>query len=134
MLHLDIDYYSSQPVYRQIVDQIKEAVLSDSLTAEEALPSIRELARHQKINPNTVARAYRELENQGYIYSRPGIGSFICTKSSHEKQQHAAALLEQEMTIAVETARRYKISREDLQHIFHEVLLQVYGGEEDACR
>ncbi|HHW62235.1 MAG TPA: GntR family transcriptional regulator [Syntrophomonadaceae bacterium] len=129
LLRLDIDYYSSQPVYQQIVDQIKEAVLSGSLEAEESLPSIRELARNQNINPNTVARAYRELENKGYIYSRPGIGSFICAKSSHAKRQHAAALIEQKMTTIVETAWRYKLSREDLQHIFHDVLVKVYGGD-----
>ncbi len=75
MLHLD--YRDARPIYTQIVDGIREQILSGILRQGDKLPSVRELATQLTINPNTIQRSYRELEVQGWILSVPGKGSFV---------------------------------------------------------
>ena len=67
MIWVKVDFHSGEPVYKQIVQSLKGDIISGKLSNNEAIPSIRELARDLNINPNTVARAYRELESEGYI-------------------------------------------------------------------
>jgi GntR family transcriptional regulator len=75
-LELTIDYDRGVPVYRQIYDAITAALASGALRRDEQLPTIHELADRLAINPNTVARAYRELDQAGYIVSQRGRGTF----------------------------------------------------------
>jgi len=86
-LILRIDTESSTPVYAQIVDQIKRAIASGILANGDSLPSLRELALKLRINPLTVNKAYKHLENEGLIETRHGLGSFVAadTRSSTEK-------------------------------------------------
>jgi len=74
---LTIDYRSGESLYIQIKNNFKKLILSDSLKENEILPSVRNLASSLAINVNTVQRAYRELEQEGYIYSIPGKGNFV---------------------------------------------------------
>lgn len=74
MIHLD--YRDARPIYTQIIDGFKEQISTGVLQTGEKLPSVRELAAELAINPNTIQRAYNELEGEGYIYSVPGKGSF----------------------------------------------------------
>ena len=76
MIHLD--YRDARPIYSQIVDGLKEQGAAGVLAPGEKLPSVRELAGTLTINPNTIQRAYRELEAAGWIASVPGKGSFVC--------------------------------------------------------
>ncbi len=76
MVHLD--YRDARPIYTQIADGFREQIVSGVLADGERLPSVRELAMELTINPNTIQRAYRELEMQGWIASVPGKGSFVC--------------------------------------------------------
>src|SRR5215468_7104321 len=73
---LEIDYDRGVPVYRQIYDAITAALATGTLRRDEQLPTIHELAKRLSINPNTVARAYRELDSAGYITSQRGRGTF----------------------------------------------------------
>ena len=75
MVHLD--YRDTRPIYTQVADGIREQILSGILQTEDQLPSVRELATQLTINPNTIQRAYRELEVQGWIVSVPGKGCFV---------------------------------------------------------
>ena len=75
MVHLD--YRDARPIYTQIADGFRDQILSGVLANGERLPSVRELAMELTINPNTIQRAYRELENDGWIESAPGKGSFV---------------------------------------------------------
>lgn len=75
MVHLD--YRDARPIYTQIIDGFKEQISTGVLQSGEKLPSVRELAAELAINPNTIQRAYRELEAQGYTYSVAGKGSFV---------------------------------------------------------
>lgn len=73
----DIDITSSIPIYAQLVSQVKHAVAAGILRPGDTLPSLREVAAHLRINPMTVAKAYRDLETAGIITTEPGRGSFI---------------------------------------------------------
>lgn len=76
MLHLD--YRDARPIYAQITDGIRQQISGGVLMQEEKLPSVRELAVQLSINPNTIQRAYRELEMEGWIATVPGKGCFVC--------------------------------------------------------
>ena len=76
MIHLD--YRDARPIYSQIVDNIRSQVAAGILEAGDKLPSVRELAGQLAINPNTIQRAYRELEMGGWIATVPGKGCFVC--------------------------------------------------------
>ena len=75
MVHLD--YRDARPIYTQITDGFREQILTGILQTGDRLPSVRELATQLTINPNTIQRAYRELEVQGWIVSVPGKGCFV---------------------------------------------------------
>jgi GntR family transcriptional regulator len=68
---------SRQPIYQQLAQQIREGVARGSLRPEERLPSVRQLSRELVVNPNTVAKTYTELEREGVLVSRPGLGLFV---------------------------------------------------------
>lgn len=73
---IGLNYRDSRPIYEQIKDNYKRLILSGGIAAGDKLPSVRELASQLAINPNTIQRAYRELESEGFIYTVPGKGSF----------------------------------------------------------
>ena len=76
-----IDYRSRTPIYRQIIDNVENLAARGVLQPDGQLPSVRSLAVELSINPNTIAKAYSELEAKGIIYSLPGRGSFLCGNS-----------------------------------------------------
>src|SRR5712671_7419438 len=75
-----LDLHSGVPVYRQLIDQVRSGVASGSLTAGDQLPTVRQLAVDLEINPNTVMRAYRELELGGLLETHQGTGTFVANK------------------------------------------------------
>lgn len=74
---VQLNYRDAKPIYEQIKDGLRKLVVSGALSAGDKLPSVRELASQLAINPNTIQRAYRELENEGYIYTLVGKGTFV---------------------------------------------------------
>ena len=76
MIH--INFRDARPIYEQVKDGFCQLILSGALPPDYKLPSVRELASSLTINPNTIQRAYRTLEQEGYIVSVPGKGSFVC--------------------------------------------------------
>ncbi len=74
---VQLNYRDAKPIYEQIKEGLRKLVVSGALSAGEKLPSVRELASQLAINPNTIQRAYRELENEGYIYTLVGKGTFV---------------------------------------------------------
>ena len=88
-----LDLHSGMPVYRQIMDQVRGGIASGSLTAGDQLPTVRQLAVDLEINPNTVVRAYRELELGGLLETHQGTGTFI----SAQKMKRADAQRERQL-------------------------------------
>lgn len=72
-----LDLKNRKSIYEQVVDNIKELIILGILSPDEKIPSVRELSKILTVNPNTVQKAYRELERQGYLYSAQGLGSFV---------------------------------------------------------
>ena len=80
-----IDYKDRRPIYEQVIEKFQQIILCGILAPGEAMPSVRSLAMELSINPNTIQRAYQELERSGYIYSVKGKGSFVSdTKNAAE--------------------------------------------------
>lgn len=75
---IQLNYRDSRPIYEQIKDSFRKLIIGGAMPANEKLPSVRILATQLSINPNTIQRAYQELEYEGYVYSIPGKGSFVC--------------------------------------------------------
>ena len=73
---ISLNYRDSRPIYEQIKDGLRKLIVTGAMKPDEKLPSVRALAQQLSINPNTIQRAYNELESEGYIYSVPGKGSF----------------------------------------------------------
>lgn len=73
---ISLNFRDSRPIYEQLCQSLQQMILSGAIAPEERLPSVRELSAELAINPNTIMRAYRELESAGYIYTIPGKGSF----------------------------------------------------------
>ncbi|MHC4355624.1 MAG: GntR family transcriptional regulator [Planctomycetota bacterium] len=82
-MQIRIDNSSGRPVYRQIIDQIKRDIALGRLTRDQRLPTVRQLAGRLAINPNTIAKAYRQLEQQGIIVTKPGAGAFVADLDSN---------------------------------------------------
>lgn len=74
---IQLNYRDARPIYEQIRDGFRHLIVQGVMQTDEKLPSVRELATNLTINPNTIQRAYRELEQEGYLYTVPGRGSFV---------------------------------------------------------
>src|SRR2546421_4379312 len=109
---LQINFKAGKPVYLQVVDQIKAAAASGTLQTGEPLPSIRPLAEELRLNRNTVARAYAELENQGVIETIPGKGCFLKENNSPFSKQVKQKLLVTEIDEAVVMAHHLQVDRD----------------------
>lgn len=90
---IELNYRDAKPIYEQIMEGIRKLVVTDSLTVGEKLPSVREMASKMAINPNTISRAYKELEAEGYIYTISGKGTFVAEKKD-VKENRTKELLE----------------------------------------
>lgn len=83
MIH--INYRDSRPIYEQVKEELRKLIVSRAILENEKLPSVREFASSLAINPNTIQRAYRDLEGEGYIYTIVGKGSFAAPKADFSK-------------------------------------------------
>ena len=106
-----IDNKSGAPIYDQIFTQIKGHILSGELKQDEALPSIRGLAKDLRISVITTKRAYEELERAGFIYTVPGKGSFVAAKNQELLREEHLKKIEEYMTAIADLARGAGVSR-----------------------
>jgi GntR family transcriptional regulator len=119
---LSIEYHSGIPVYRQIINAIASAVANGEIIRGDPLPTIRNLAEELKINPNTVAKAYRELELTGVVTSAGRNGTVV---SGHRKTLRSPSRAEKETKLkeiysrAIAEARAHGISEKDLARVFN---------------
>ncbi|MBM7661465.1 GntR family transcriptional regulator [Bacillus mesophilus] len=125
----ELDIRSRQPIYEQLVEKLKELIMNNILKVDEQLPSVRTLAQQLTINPNTIQKAYRELERQGYTYSVPGKGSFVSDASSiinNEKLEK----LKQELIKVLSEAVYLGLKKEDIVELFEAIDDSVKGGNQ----
>lgn len=108
---ITLDYADRRPIYEQVVERMKELILLGVLETDSQLPSVRELAMDLSINPNTVQRAYAELERQGVIYCVKGRGNFVAGVTNL-REQHRQELVTQ-VSELVKEAVKTEISEEE---------------------
>jgi len=124
---IKIDSSSFIPFYEQIKQGIKSRISQGILKPGEPLPSIRELATMLIINPNTVARAYRDLEKEGFIYTRKGKGCFVSDDSYAMVKKERVAILNKIFDEAIGEAAKLKLDSKDIKKIFERRLDMVVG-------
>ena len=113
-MKFEIDAKSGVPFYRQIIEQAKFAIARESLSPGERLPTVRQLAVDLSVNPNTVIRAYRELELEGLIESHQGSGTFVGHRSPRVDELEKQRMLDQIMTDLLARASSYGFTLEDV--------------------
>ncbi len=114
-----IDNKSGAPIYDQIYSQIKSQIISGALREDEALPSIRNLAKDLRISVVTTKRAYDELEKEGFIYTLPAKGCFVAPKNVELLREENLKKIEDYMQKIMELAASCNLSKEDILEMFH---------------
>ena len=115
-----INYKSGKPIYLQLVDQIKAAAASGALATGEALPSIRPLAEELRVNRNTIAKAYSELENLGVVETQPGRGCYLKENHAALRKDVRRKLLIEEIDQAIVQAHHLQVNPEEFLSLVHE--------------
>src|SRR5947209_143117 len=129
---LQINYKAGKPVYLQVVDQIKAAAASGAMQAGEPLPSIRPLAEDLRVNRNTIAKAYTELESQGVIETIPGKGCFLKPNNSPLKKEVRRKLLTDEIDQAIIQAHHLQVPAPELMELVRERLAALEERKRSA--
>jgi GntR family transcriptional regulator len=119
---IQLNYRDSRPIYEQVKDGLRQLIINGVLTEGSRLPSVRELAVSLTINPNTIQRAYRELEAEGYIVSVPGKGSYVSCENDAAGARKAE-LAEKLSALAAEL-HRLGVSDEEMRAM-------IQGGQTD---
>ncbi len=123
-MNIIISNSSSVPIYEQIEKQIKDMIVSGELSEGEMLPSMRFLAKELRISLITTKRAYEELERDGFIETRVGIGCFVKAKNEEFIREQVMCEIENHFETAVERAKLCNLSLEEMQ----EILSLIYEG------
>lgn len=95
---LNLNYRDGRPIYEQVRDGMRQLIVAGAIMPGDKLPSVRSLAGQLAINPNTIQRAYEALEQDGYVYSVPGKGSFAALREEIDQRRKAELLLQLERT------------------------------------
>ena len=124
---------SGVPIYLQLMEQVKHAVETGALRPGEQLPSIRPLAEELVVNPNTVAKAYRELEHEGVLELRQGAGAFVSDKAPTKKDADKLRAAQATVATAIEKLRARGVTDEEIRRLVEAGLAGVHrsGGRSD---
>ncbi len=110
---INIDYRDARPIYEQIKDGFKNLIIHGILSKDEKIPPVRELAAELAINPNTIQRAYKELEAEGYIYSVKGKGTFVSEPPDSESTEKKQKLFT-EITALIDELLYLGVTKEEI--------------------
>ena len=124
-MFISVDPASDVPIFRQIVQQIKTAVAMGRLQPEDPLPSVRQLAVELAVNPNTVARAYLDLEIEGVIHKRQGAGTFVSSQGVRVSKNERRRVLTELMEKAVVEGVNLGLDERELRETFERVLEKI---------
>lgn len=108
-------------MYKQVTDQIKDSIASRALKPGDKLPSIRELSLDLKISIITTKRAYSDLENEGYIITRPGLGSFVADIDTHKIREEKLAEITEDLIKILKTAEKFGIEKDEIFALIKEI-------------
>jgi GntR family transcriptional regulator len=120
MLLLDLSSADGRPIYGQIVDRVKFAVAGGVLRSGELVPSVRELSKQIVVNPNTVARAYRDLQSEGLLESVRGMGLQVAEGAAERCRVERREIVRQRLRRAIEEARQSSMDAAEIEAILRE--------------
>lgn len=124
-MFINIDASSGLPIYLQIVSHIKAAIATRRLAPEDPLPSVRQLATELRVNPNTVARAYLDLEIEGVIYKRQGHGTFVSAQGVEMSKRERRRAVARHLEKAVVESVHLGLDEEEMRDAFDEALEKI---------
>lgn len=119
-----IDYKDRRPMYEQVMERFQQLILCGALTANTQMPSVRSLAMELSVNPNTIQRAYQELERNGYIYTIKGKGSFVSEASNAASNKRRE--IQKEMQECIDKAVNAGISAKEVHAMLEECMKNAY--------
>jgi GntR family transcriptional regulator len=125
---MKVDTSSYVPIYEQIKNELKKEILRGDLKPNDPLPSIRDLATELLVNPNTVARAYRDLERDGVIFTRKGKGCYVSDDSTKLMSEERKSILTQSFDAMIRDAIRFGLNPEEIKKLFDERLNKPSGS------
>lgn len=117
-----LDLTSRKSIYQQVVDNFEELIMAEALSEGSKLPSVRELSKLLSVNPNTVQKAYRELERAGFVYTASGLGTFVSEKAKIQPDPARIDALRQEIREAYSALKHSGLSPEEAKTIVLEIL------------
>lgn len=126
MIHLRLELGSGMPAYAQLVRQVRQAVLRGVLAPGDRLPAAREVVASLAINPNTVLKAYTQLEHEGIAFSRPGLGTFIADTAPAPISAATQRNLSPALEAWVARAREAGLSEEAVFALFESAMIDAY--------
>ncbi len=121
-MQIRIDNASGRAVYQQIMDQVKRDIALGRLIKDEKLPTVRQLARQLAINPNTIAKAYHQLEQEGIIVTRPGTGAFVASLDSNLSRAVKRKVVSEELERITVEAFHMQIDNQTLLQWFNDAV------------
>jgi GntR family transcriptional regulator len=116
-MYLQIDPASSVPIFTQITNQIKYSIAMGAYGADDKLPSVRELAVQLRVNPNTVVKAYRELEREAVVYTQRGLGVFVSKNAPGISRKERKRIIDERLGAAVEEALHSDLTPDEVRKI-----------------
>ncbi|MBX3469033.1 MAG: GntR family transcriptional regulator [Planctomycetes bacterium] len=119
-----LDWTSDVPAYEQIKNRITFAIARGAFGPNDQLPSVRALARGLVVNPNTVIRVYRELEQGGLLYTRKGVGVFVVPHAARRCRRERDAIVEDRLREAIDLARRAAMDDDELEALLRRLLAE----------
>lgn len=125
-MHLIISNNSNVPIYEQIKNAFINQIISGELVEDEPIPSIRNLAQDIKISIMTIKKAYDELEEEGYIVTKQGKGSYVASKNTELVQEKARKDIEKHLNDVIDISLKFNIDKSDILDLFE----YLYGSED----
>ena len=116
-----LDLKSRESIYEQIINQMKELIVTGILKEDEKLPSVRELSKILTVNPNTVQKAYRELERQGYVYTVAGLGCFAASKKDIKRDETAIGQLTETLRTTLRQLTYLGFTKDEIATLLEQV-------------
>ena len=126
----EINPSSTTPIYAQIKEQIRYCIASGRLSVDNKLPSVRQLAIELRVNPNTVAKAYRELELEGTIRSRKGQGTFVAPSQSEVSYERRIELLTSAIDSVIVKAHHLSLSDSDVRSLLEQRMKDMHAKQQ----
>jgi len=122
-----LDLKSRKSIYEQVVDHLKELIITGVINPEDKLPSVRELSKALTVNPNTIQKAYRSLEFQGYIYTVTGLGTFALRPSENRIDEGLVQTIKEKLRTEIKELLYLGMTFEDVQNILADLMAERGG-------